>query len=538
MRLVKKIIKKLYHLIWFLSVILFIPNVNALTTVDGAKFTQPPYVAFADNTGGHLTRIDSTFESLGSYYRSNDSILTNGADTGGANWAFYSDTPLVQGHTYALSVLIGMANTYAIVNSTSRARLCIAEDITNAFTRYNNYNFPCTTTWAISTNNVASYTDNNLTQFYTLLSYVFTADFTSNALTGSYNSAQSNQSNHTFGGYILEEISSQPLTSSQIQSAVQSSGLATANSVSQVQSSINQIQTDINSSSNNIINNNNNNTNNIINNNNQNTDEIINNNNENTDKEIESQKVCTTKELTYSDTIVPGSYLSSSGSFVSSSVWGVTDYLEVNKITVLTSANYGSGINSCFYDSNKNLLSCIDSTTSPGIINIPNNTKFARFSIRNNDVPKYRVEYCSNGNQVISDNLGDLNSNITDDTAPDVDLDLSVSSDTPISDLITMPLTILNSLVNSLDGTCTNYTIPFLFDSTVTFPCFTISDYLGNNVTNYIDLFICLYMCYNIGMLVVSIFEDITSLRDIYDGLYTPQHAYTGYQPKHAKGSE
>lgn len=135
------------------------------------------------------------------------------------------------------------------------------------------------------------------------------------------------------------------------------------------------------------------------------------------------------------------------------------------------------------------------------------------------------------------DEIRNVDGTLKDETAPNLDLsDLEVSSDTPISDLITMPLTILNTLIQTLDGSCTNYTIPFFYSNTLTFPCFTISDYFGSTVTNYIDLFICFYMCYNIAMLVVSVFEDITSLRDIYDSMYVPKHAESGYQPKHAKG--
>lgn len=139
--------------------------------------------------------------------------------------------------------------------------------------------------------------------------------------------------------------------------------------------------------------------------------------------------------------------------------------------------------------------------------------------------------------QQIQGAVEDTNDTLKDETAPTLDLsDLEVSSNTPISDLITMPLTILNTLIQTLDGSCTNYTIPFFNNNSLTFPCFTISDYLGSTVTNYIDLFICFYMCYNIAMLIVSVFEDVTSLRDIYDSMYVPKHAESGYQPKHAKG--
>ena len=346
MRMLKKIIKKLYHLIWFLSVFFIVTlpvNADGRVTIDGANFTQAGFADFADNTNGHLTRIFSTFVDYGSYYRSNGAILTNGANTYGANWVFYSDEPFVAGYTYAVTVLIGMANTYPKASST---KVCIAENLTNAIARYNQ-NFPCTYATVTYANGTTSFDANGVQMNYGVLSYIFTADFTANAITGSYNSAVSNESNHTFGGYITKILSdNKQLTQSQVQSAVQNSGLATANSVSQVQQSITQVQQQL------------------------------------------------------------------------------------------------SGV--------------------------------------------------QQEQQQTNQKLDDVNNNLTDETAPGLDLsDLEVSSNTPISDLITMPLTILNSLSQALDGTCSNYTIPFLFNSSVTFPCFTISDYLGSTVTNYIDLFIC-----------------------------------------------
>lgn len=138
--------------------------------------------------------------------------------------------------------------------------------------------------------------------------------------------------------------------------------------------------------------------------------------------------------------------------------------------------------------------------------------------------------------QQTNEKLDDLNDNITSEEEPTIDLDLDESSNTPISDLILFPITLLNKLINTIgNDTCSPYTLPFFYDTTITFPCFQLSNYLGTSITNSIDLFICLFMCYNLAMLFISIFEDITSLRDTYDSLYEPKHADTGYKPKHGK---
>lgn len=175
-------------------------------------------------------------------------------------------------------------------------------------------------------------------------------------------------------------------------------------------------------------------------------------------------------------------------------------------------------------------VSCDTSATDIIDNNNFNTDRVIRDADRNSELEREKI-------QDNTDAINGVDDTLKDDTAPTIDLsDLEVSSDTPISDLITMPLTILNTLIQTLDGSCTNYTIPFFYNSSITFPCFTISDYLGSNLTNYIDLFICFYMCYNIAMLVISVFDDITSLQDIYNSLYVPKHAASGYQPKHARG--
>lgn len=249
MRILKKFIRKLYHLIWFLSVFFIVSlpvYADGVVRIDGASFKTAPYAAFADNTNGYLTRINATFVEQGHYFRSNDSIITNGANSYGANIAFYSDEPFIAGYTYMVSVLIGFANGYPKSSST---RLCIAESITNAITRYNTPSgFPCVNSTVTYMAGTSDFTDGTYIYRYGILNYIFTSDFTSNALTMSYNSSVRNESNHTFGGYQVTLLSdNKQLTQQQVQQAVQSSGLATAQSVAQVQESITQVQQELSS---------------------------------------------------------------------------------------------------------------------------------------------------------------------------------------------------------------------------------------------------------------------------------------------------
>lgn len=123
--------------------------------------------------------------------------------------------------------------------------------------------------------------------------------------------------------------------------------------------------------------------------------------------------------------------------------------------------------------------------------------------------------------------INQLNGTLTDDTQPEIDLDIDLDTNSPVSSLLTMPLTILNKVFDITDDTCTPYVLPFDFfggNNSITFPCINLQTYLGNSVYNILDTILCFYIAYEIGMMCISIYEGITSLKDGFVGLYTPKH--------------
>lgn len=505
MRILKKIIRKIYHLIWFLSIfLLFSPKVNAIVNIGGTAFEQSPQVNFYDNSGGNLTSKGAGYSSGPGYWVSNDNIITNGANTDGANINFTINGTFIAGYTYSLSLLIGMESSSVKWSST---RVCIAENITNAAVRFSNPgSFSCTNAFStVIMSGVASFDYNGYQLGYGMITYVFTADFTAPTVSVVYQSNGSNNSRHVFGGYHLETIA-QPnngLTQQQVQSIVSNSGLATANSVSQVQQSITQIQQDINTSSNNIINNQS-----------QNTQDIIDNQNSNTEQQIESQKVCNIidKNSIVNDNV----YLSPSNTLSSNVNFGVTGYINIfsKEINVLNARTGTASL--CFYTKQKDLIGCYrNSSYGTGIYTPPANSYYMRASIeKGENIPRYEI--CSNGNQALNDSVNNLNDSLTSEESPDINLSDINISDTPISDLVTLPLTLLNSLYSGLSSTCSPWNLPLPYDHNVLLSCFTVSDYVGNTVSGYIDFAICLFMAYNIIRLFIAIFDDITTLSDTY----------------------
>lgn len=231
--------------------------------------------------------------------------------------------------------------------------------------------------------------------------------------------------------------------------------------------------------------NNNQNTQNIINNQNNNTQNIINNNNENTDKTIKSQYVCKDYKSSTSSQL-KNSYLNSNGSVVDSSNRGVSRYIGISsssKIVVSTITN-DSYLHLCFYNSSKDMLSCMNesSLSRNQVLTIPTDASYVRFSFGNSSSPTFNV--CTNGNQALSDTL-------TDDNVDQANADFEqwfqqTHIDTHgLSSIITAPLRLIQGMLGT---TCVPLTFPLPFvNQNVVLPCMTpiYTEYFGNWFTLY-----------------------------------------------------
>lgn len=143
--------------------------------------------------------------------------------------------------------------------------------------------------------------------------------------------------------------------------------------------------------------------------------------------------------------------------------------------------------------------------------------------------------------QEIVDSNKDINDTLKNEDISDIDFSLSgivQSSDTPVSDMVLLPITLLNKLNDNTSSACSSWFMPFDFtggNNVLKLPCIKLEKYLGSDLVGIIDDLICIFMTWSIIMSFVSFFNDITGLRDTYDSMYQPKHSYTGYKPKHGK---
>lgn len=227
-----------------------------------------------------------------------------------------------------------------------------------------------------------------------------------------------------------------------------------------------------------------------------------------------------------------------------------TYLLEYGQVVEFTSNFTSNGISQDFYYNDKpNFtsftikrfdLECLDCNYDGGSTGsnqdiIDNQNKNTQNVIINQD--KNTQDIIDNNNK----NFDEVNKNLTDDNVDNDNVknfidDLQLDeSNSPVSDLAIMPLTLLNAYVSGFNSSCSPFSLGSLYGSELSLPCINLQSYLGSDLFSIIDGLFCIFMIYNIAMLCISIFESITSFDDSLNALYTPQHADTGYKPKHGK---
>lgn len=119
--------------------------------------------------------------------------------------------------------------------------------------------------------------------------------------------------------------------------------------------------------------------------------------------------------------------------------------------------------------------------------------------------------------------------------------DIHPASDSPVSDLLLIPVRLIQKFISFTDLTCSDYNFGKLYNHDLKLNCSDINNTISKlgNTSEYIDNFFVFFMIYNIFMLFVKAWDGFTSLRDEYETLayaHAPgSSAYSGseYDPRH-----
>lgn len=115
-----------------------------------------------------------------------------------------------------------------------------------------------------------------------------------------------------------------------------------------------------------------------------------------------------------------------------------------------------------------------------------------------------------------TDNINDSinNSNVDDPNSSLTEMDNKIATNSVISDLLLLPVTLFQNILNSINGTCSTFNLGSLFGTNLTMPCIDIEGVIGPILWGVIDVLLSGIFVLSIRKKFVDIFENITSLKD------------------------
>lgn len=120
-----------------------------------------------------------------------------------------------------------------------------------------------------------------------------------------------------------------------------------------------------------------------------------------------------------------------------------------------------------------------------------------------------------NQTQATNDINDSINDSSTDDPTNDINnMDSQVASNSVISDLLLLPVNMFQRILNSINGTCSSFSLGALFGTNLVLPCINIQNLIGSGLWTTIDILFCGIFILTIRKKFVDIFENITSLKD------------------------
>lgn len=130
-----------------------------------------------------------------------------------------------------------------------------------------------------------------------------------------------------------------------------------------------------------------------------------------------------------------------------------------------------------------------------------------------NDIEK-NTEDTKNAIEDTNNTLKDdsIDNNNTSSTLEDLSEDLPTNS--VISDLLLLPVRLFQSILNSINGSCSPFNLGSLYGSDLSLPCINIENLIGSTLWSVIDILFCGAFVLIIRKKFVDIFESLTELKN------------------------
>lgn len=111
----------------------------------------------------------------------------------------------------------------------------------------------------------------------------------------------------------------------------------------------------------------------------------------------------------------------------------------------------------------------------------------------------------------IDSSIKDDNVNVSDDTISDLEGFLPENG--VITQLITLPLSLYQHVLNSINSSCSDFSLGTLYGTELIIPCFTLDGYFGS-FWNILDLMISGFFVYTIAKKMIAVFNNMSNLEE------------------------
>lgn len=183
--------------------------------------------------------------------------------------------------------------------------------------------------------------------------------------------------------------------------------------------------------------------------------------------------------------------------------------------TNTTSIVYRSVDIACSSSGAGNTQEIIDNNTfnTDRVINSQNNNtdRIINDNRKENDKTREKIEDNTDAINGLDDTLNDSSIDSSDNTLNSLKNQLPTNS--VISDLLLLPVRLLQSIVNSLGGTCSDFNLGSLYGTNLIMPCIDLQSYLGTSIWTFIDLVFSGMFILVIRKKFIQIWENITNLK-------------------------
>ena len=120
----------------------------------------------------------------------------------------------------------------------------------------------------------------------------------------------------------------------------------------------------------------------------------------------------------------------------------------------------------------------------------------------------------------IAQNTSDINNSLNDSS---IDTNNTSSSTTSwgnknasngtITNLLTLPISLLQAIVNGIQSSCSSFSLGSLFGTNINLPCINIGNLVGSALWSTIDILFSGFMILAIAKKLIKIFNDFTNLK-------------------------